>query len=82
LSLPGTRGPFVTPKRLDVMAERHFTVWHSVRDEHGNYSWCVNDGLFFARTPFGHKATIGRRFAASLSRPAFGEGIKRTREVR
>jgi hypothetical protein len=29
------------------MAERHFTVWFSVRDEHGNYSWCVNDGLVF-----------------------------------
>jgi hypothetical protein len=58
------------------MAERKFTVWHSVRSEDGNFSWCVNDGLVFVRTPFGHKATqvggsppdfLARRLAKELS---------------
>jgi hypothetical protein len=39
------------------MSARKFVVWDSVRDEYGNYSWCVNDGLVFVRTPFGQKCT-------------------------
>jgi len=39
------------------MSKREFLIWHSVRDEHGNYSWCVNDNLVFVRTPHGQKAT-------------------------
>jgi hypothetical protein len=42
---------------MDVMAERQFAVWNSIRDENGNYSWCVKDGLVFVRTANGHKAT-------------------------
>jgi hypothetical protein len=51
------RGKLSPEAGMDVMAERQFAVWHSVRDEHGNYSWRVADGLVFVRTANGRKST-------------------------
>jgi hypothetical protein len=39
------------------MAERFFTVWHSLRSEHGNCSWAVIDGTLYVRTHLGSKCT-------------------------
>jgi hypothetical protein len=39
------------------MAKRNWTIWHSVRDENGNYSWAIVDNMVCTRTPHGQKCT-------------------------
>jgi hypothetical protein len=40
-----------------LMAKRNWTIWHSVRDENGNYSWAIVDNMVCTRTAHGQKCT-------------------------
>lgn len=39
------------------MAKRDFIVWHSIRNEYGNGSWALINGLLTVRTADGSKTT-------------------------
>jgi hypothetical protein len=39
------------------MSKRNFIVWHSMKNEYGNGSWALIDGLVTVRTADGSKTT-------------------------